>query len=313
MVKDTISVAIATYNGEKYLKEQLDSLYSQTLLPDEIFVSDDCSKDGTAKILEEFRIKYGLKYVINKKSLGVNQNFEQAIRNCHGNYIIISDQDDIWFKDKIKVTYEKLKEIELEKPAMVTSQCYQIDALGNIIDKRINIKKDTYTCADTIFSPYGVTQGCSMMFNRKLLDYLKPFPSTEVCMYDAYMGFTCASVGVKYNLATPLMYYRRHDSNVFGKRNNNIGFFQHLIDQIKNFFRPVQFPNNRYHCLKYLENEYKDLFDKQTTLLYGRIMTYFNSSSKLEKIKSVWKISDLSIILRIKIIISILIVNKKYE
>ena len=94
---DKISVVLTTYNGEKFLKEQLDSLYNQTMLPDEIVVVDDCSNDKTVEILEKYKNTKGLRYYVNDVNIGVNKNFEKAIKLCQGDYIALCDQDDIWF------------------------------------------------------------------------------------------------------------------------------------------------------------------------------------------------------------------------
>ena len=102
-----ISLAMTTYNGEKFLREQLESIYSQTRVPDEVIVCDDNSSDGTIQILEEYRQNKGLIYYVNKPALGVNSNFYKAISLCTGDYIALSDQDDIWKCDKIK----KVKQI----------------------------------------------------------------------------------------------------------------------------------------------------------------------------------------------------------
>ena len=74
-----ISLVMPTYNGETYLREQLDSIYGQTLVPDEVIVVDDCSTDGTVEILKEYSIKYGLKFYINDTNLGYNKNFAKGI------------------------------------------------------------------------------------------------------------------------------------------------------------------------------------------------------------------------------------------
>ena len=121
-MKDKISIAMTTFNGERYLREQLDSLYFQTLLPDEIVVVDDCSVDNTKEILEEYHKKKGLIYYINESNVGVNKNFEKAISLCSGDYIALCDQDDVWFKNKIEQTRRMMQEMEQESgnvPLMV--------------------------------------------------------------------------------------------------------------------------------------------------------------------------------------------------
>jgi len=211
---DKISVAMTTYNGEKYLREQLDSLYSQTRIPDEIIVTDDLSSDNTVKILEEYKKNKGLKYFINDKRLGVNKNFEKSVSLCSGNYISFCDQDDIWLPKKIEKSYIKLKEIEKNGlPSLVKVNHIEINDKKEII--RYKKMKDSGLFTDMVFDFYLL--GCTMMFNRKMLDYMLPFPETSVVIFDAYSYYTSLIVGNHYRISEPLMYYRRHFSNTTGK------------------------------------------------------------------------------------------------
>ena len=123
-----ISIALPTYNGEKYIREQLDSIYNQTLVPDEVVVVDDCSTDNTVNILEEYSQRYGLKYFVNDSNIGYNKNFEKAIRLCAGDYIALSDQDDVWFPTKIQVSYDAISKFPKDRPALVSSFVEQVDA-----------------------------------------------------------------------------------------------------------------------------------------------------------------------------------------
>ena len=96
MEKCRISVALASYNGGNYLKEQLESIYAQSLLPNEVIVCDDCSTDNSIEILNAYKEKHCLRYFINEKNLGFVKNFDKAISLCSGDYIALSDQDDVW-------------------------------------------------------------------------------------------------------------------------------------------------------------------------------------------------------------------------
>lgn len=100
-----ISVAMCTFNGEKYIKEQIESIINQSLVPDEIIICDDCSKDNTVNIIKETLDNWSGKVylVVNEKNLGYRKNFEKAISLCHGDIIFLSDQDDVWNKDKIEI------------------------------------------------------------------------------------------------------------------------------------------------------------------------------------------------------------------
>ncbi|SHJ34283.1 glycosyltransferase [Fibrobacter sp. UWP2] len=220
-MKKTISIAMATYNGAKYLREQLESIYNQDMLPDEVVVSDDGSKDETLSILEEYHQKYGLKYSVNAGKHGVNFNFFRAISLCSKDVIAISDQDDIWLPNKISVSYYKLAEIDNGKPGCVSSLCNHIDKEGNLIQSQKD-DVDTSGYSSTLLT-YGKgqdrSQGCSLMFNRKLanlvLDKVKMYPEIETTMYyDGFIAFTAAITGVKYNLGKRLMLYRHHGTNV---------------------------------------------------------------------------------------------------
>jgi len=125
-MNNKISIAMATYNGERFLREQLDSLYNQTVEPYEVVISDDCSKDSTLKIAQEYQNRLNIKILSHTKNQGVNKNFEFAIRACAGDYIMICDQDDIWLPEKVKVLYENILEVEEQigshSPILVSSE-----------------------------------------------------------------------------------------------------------------------------------------------------------------------------------------------
>jgi len=112
-MKYLISFALATYNGSKYLKEQLDSFYNQTYKNFEVIVVDDVSTDDTVKILEQYKRKYGLIYFVNSTNLGVTKNFEKAISMCSGEYIALADQDDIWLPKKLEILHKNIGDSSL--------------------------------------------------------------------------------------------------------------------------------------------------------------------------------------------------------
>lgn len=227
MTKDkTLSIVLATYNGERFLREQLDSVYSQSLQADEVLAIDDCSTDHTVDILDEYHQQKGLKYVINEKNLRVNANFEKGIRLAKGDYISLCDQDDVWFTNKNETLYNKLYELEQEEiengnvdsdgacttPIIVSSRNTFVDEHLKI-HHNTELKKDTSDFRDTII--HHLSQGSSMMFNRACLQYILPLPEHEsgIC-YDTHIGYIIAMIGRKYDLHQSLMYYRVHGNNV---------------------------------------------------------------------------------------------------
>lgn len=238
-MKKLISIAVTTYNGEKFLREQLDSLYNQSIKPDEIIVCDDCSIDNTITILEEYRQKYDLIYVVNKKQLGVNKNFFQALSLCTGDYICICDQDDIWMPHKIETLYKAIITFDNNLPNCVSSQRIDIDAQGKQIVKQTTLPNSEGWKATLLTT--GKSQGCTMMINQALRDQVVQLYNsntlTDSIMYDALIGFVGAIEGNKLNLGVPLMYYRRHENNVVGKYNEQTMTF---VEKAK--IRPTYYP-----------------------------------------------------------------------
>lgn len=283
-----ISIVVATYNGEKYLREQLDSLYTQTLLPDEIIAVDDCSTDSTSKILEEYHKNKGLIYIINDVNLGVNKNFEKALRLCSGEYIAICDQDDIWLPNKIQKSIKKLKEIEKNGlPSLVTSGKIDINKFKNIIYKP---KKngDTYEYYISLFNHY--MQGCTMFMNRKLLDYILPLPDKKEIMYDVFIGLTASMVGNKYNIDEPLMYYRRHEDNVTGSIDEKKMIKDNKLGKYFPFYSPGRLKN-----MLFVKERNSSHFLPERERLFYLIISISKDKNILRKVFKILTIKELSI------------------
>ena len=215
-----VSIALATYNGERFLREQLDSLYSQSRLPDEVVVCDDCSSDHTVSILEEYKNKYGLAYYRNDVSLGVNANFFRAISLCSGDYICICDQDDMWMPHKVETLLNEISLIdEADKPVAVSSLRQDVNAEGEPIAPPQNFPEGM-SWEDTLLNTEQ-SQGCTMMMNRCLAEMSVKFfnerTAANEVMYDVLISLLAAVFGKKKNLSVPLMYYRHHDANVVDK------------------------------------------------------------------------------------------------
>lgn len=287
-MSDRISVAMATYNGEKYLREQLESIYSQTRIPDEVVVSDDHSQDGTVAILEEYKQTKGLKYVVNAEGLGVNKNFENAVRLCTGDYICISDQDDVWFPQKIEISIEKLKEIEGAEriPSLVSSA-------AQFTDKDLNKLPTTIPGHDIDMFEESISgyfsQGSSLFLNRELIDMILPFP-TEKLLYDDYIGTSAACIGRKYYIAQLLMYYRLHGANAFyghhGKMAQNRRLFDRILSKISYLKYDSLFPSQRFDAVEYVFNRFESVITPERTA-YIKNMLLYRHGNLPEKLSSV--------------------------
>lgn len=224
-----ISVCIASYNGSKFIKTQIDSILKQLNKHDELVISDDGSTDGTIKIIESFKddrirlLHYTKNESLKKNTYShylVSSNFENSLKNSNGDIIFLSDQDDIWVEGKIKVML-----LYLEKYSLVLSDCMVINEneevfshsfFGSIIIPRglfKNISKPVY-------------HGCCMGFRREILDIALPFPR-KLILHDSWLGILAEQFGQVKFINDKLVLYRRHLNNssfLEGKSKNSIFF-----------------------------------------------------------------------------------------
>lgn len=206
------SVCIATYNGEKYIYDQLSSILSQINIDDEVIISDDNSTDNTIQIINNIndpRIK-----LIKGGFRNFTFNFENAIKHAKGEYIFLSDQDDIWLPNKYATTLKYLKNYDLIcSDAIITNQ--HLTPIHQSFFKYYNsgkgILKNTIKCSYC---------GACMAFNKKILQAIQPFPNTSIFGHDLWIGLVAETIGKVYFLNTPLILYRRHDKSFTSISNN---------------------------------------------------------------------------------------------
>lgn len=211
-----ISVCIATYNGERYIKEQLLSIIPQLSLGDEIIISDDYSSDHTVDVVKS--IASPLVHIIyNDGEQGYTANFENALKHTNGDYIILSDQDDVWAVDKVNIIMSALEVCDF-----VVSDAIIVDSdLREIATSFYQERLPRKTLMGNIIK-FGYI-GCCMAFKHKVLEKALPFPSNHVlCTHDNWL-FLVAKAFFKVNIVNDkLVYYRRHSQNVStGSKTNN--------------------------------------------------------------------------------------------
>lgn len=204
-----------TYNGERFIKELLDSLCNQTYVNLEIIILDDCSKDSTIEICQEYAVKdKRIKLFENKCNLGVNANFENGLKMVNGDYIFLCDQDDIWDTNKV----EKMVYALDDGYDLVYCNSRVIDGDSKIICSSFHRLIGTDNVKPNKLHKYiflrNITNGCSMAFKKELINEIIPFPNDII--YDWWILIRASSkfrIGV---IKKPLMSYRIHDSNAVG-------------------------------------------------------------------------------------------------
>ena len=229
-----ISIALTTYNGEKYLPQLLDSIYAQSYKNIEVIACDDGSTDNTPQILKEYHQKFGLKYYVNEKNIGFVKNFEKALTLCTGDFIALADQDDIWLENKL----ERLIN-EIGENLLIHSDAYIIDSNETILsDSYTKYAKKLIKMSDPIeFFFHNSVTGCTSLISKELLNYSLPFPNN--CLsHDWWLAIVAIKLnGVKY-LNIPLIKYRQHLSNTFGAKSS-------ILQDFKNIFSNGFFSNDR--------------------------------------------------------------------
>ncbi len=210
-----ISVALCTYNGERFIEAQLNSILNQSRLPDEVIVCDDGSTDNTVDIVRGVSLSYpGIVRVYkNNVNLGCVKNFEQAIRRAGGSVIFLSDQDDVWFRDKIKVMCAPFTENRgiglVYSDALITDMALQHRG-STLFKRRRNLRLNMVRSARQLIKGVGIN-GCTMAFRSALKEFALP-----VCRgwgHDHWIAFIAHAVTGVQPISKPLMFYRRHGGN----------------------------------------------------------------------------------------------------
>lgn len=227
-----ISVCIATYNGARYIGEQLASILKQLSAEDEVVVSDDGSTDGTIDIVRSLNDRR-IRIVDGPRRHSPTLNFERALRNAKGEYIFLADQDDVWLEGKVTRCVE-----ELQMCDCVVSDARVTDSLLNTTSESLfqlmHVKRGRLS---NLLWRNGYT-GCCMAFKREVLSKALPFP-TDIPMHDIWIGNVAAFCGRLHFIDDHLLLFRRHDTTAScnGKGSNyslwqNLSFRWHTLKNI---------------------------------------------------------------------------------
>lgn len=235
MKRPLVSVVLATYNGERFLQQQLDSIYNQTYPNLEVIVCDDLSTDGTIHILERYKQHKGLSYYVNPQRLGVIKNFERAISLATGEYIALSDQDDLWLPHKLEKSLAKIQYIEKttspHRPILVHTDLYITDDKGNVIsDSYWKHAKLSPACSLNRLLLENSITGCTIFMNKLLAQISLPIPD-KVLMHDVWLGLVASSFGEVAFINEPTVYYRQHTTNVLGAK--QLGITNRLLNTLR--------------------------------------------------------------------------------
>lgn len=242
-MNEKIDVLLATYNGEKYLKEQIDSILNQTYSNIRLVISDDCSKDNTREIIKEYEEKDDrvISY-FHEKNLGYVKNFEFLLTKVENEIYMLSDQDDVWLPTKIEHTYNKMVETNAD---LVFTDLEVVDENLKImypsfndymkLSRKIKKYKNNYRLQYL----YNCVTGCTLMSKKKFLDMILPIPTqSKYAIHDTWIATAIANNGTVEYLDEKTILYRQHGNNQVGTEKVSHGFEK--LDQVRELFINVK-------------------------------------------------------------------------
>lgn len=288
-----IDILLATYNGENYIAQQLDSILNQTVTDFQILVRDDGSQDHTVSILKEYERRYPGKVNIceNESPTGsAKKNFFRLTKDSTQPYAMFCDQDDIWNPDKIEVTLKEMQKLEQEAgaelPLLVHTDLAVADTEGKIIAESFRrfMNLSSEAKVNRLMIQNHIT-GCTMMVNHTLIQMMQQVADTDsVLMHDHWAGLIAVIFGKIGYLDCATMRYRQHGNNSVGAKNaKSLGYLAERWRRGKKSFRKDLSDSMRQ--IKYFLNVYSSVDMKEE--FYQLLTAYagLEAKGKLQRIR----------------------------
>lgn len=291
-----IDILMATYNGEKYIVKQIESIINQTYTNWTLYIRDDGSSDNTVSIIKNFEKQYPNKIILirdNKKGLGAKDNFAELMRYSKQDYCMFSDQDDIWITSKIEKTFEVMKKAEKKytnaTPILVHTDLKVVDSNLNIINnsfwnyQNLNPKSKDI---NSLLVQNNVT-GCTMMINKSLLNLSKDIPNNSI-MHDWWIALVASCFGKIEILNEATILYRQHGNNEVGAQEyksldfiknkaKNINKIKESINatilqgcEFRKKFNTKLNTSNKYIVDQFCELKNKNIIDKKVSIFKNK-------------------------------------------
>lgn len=266
-----VVILMSAYNGEKYIREQINSILSQTYSNLELVVRDDGSTDSTIEILEEYS-KHGKLSWYTGDNLKPAFSFLDLVKSApSADYYAFADQDDVWDINKIEVAIELISKLPEIKPALYCSATRLVDKNLNTIVPVAHCKNYKITFGESLIQ--SVSPGCTFVFNRETRRYLNSFKSDFVSMHDSLVYMLVCGLGNVVFDKEPHISYRQHGGNVIGTDYN---VFIKYKNRLKRFLFP-QVPNRRLKMACALEDNFGELMGEKNKEILKKITGYRNS------------------------------------
>ena len=280
-----IDILMATYNGEKYIQEQIESIISQTYTKWRLYIRDDGSVDGTVQIVDKYVHQYPEKIIrVEHKDYkkSAKLNFAELIYNSDGDYIMCCDQDDIWVSTKIELTLNKMKILEKQygkKTVLLVHTDLKVvnENLHEISNSMFKMQKldKKATTLNKLVVQNSIT-GCTMMFNKELKKRITRMPN-EMIMHDWWIGLIASSFGHIGFVDMPTILYRQHNSNAVGVKN---------VTTLKYMFKKYKEIESMKKSLDITYDQavaFLDMYKNQISTSNQKILERYSSLRKMNK------------------------------
>ena len=279
MNNEHVDILMATYNGEEFIKEQIESILLQDHQNFKLIIRDDGSSDGTLSVIKQYIEKFPsrIELLPSKKNVGVILSFSILMNESKSDYILFSDQDDYWNKDKISQSLSMMKTLECKYPN--TPLLIHTDL--TVVDKNLKLKAPSFWHYSHLyphkmkslnhFLVQSAVTGCTMMINRPLLTLASPIPKLCV-MHDSWLALVAITFGQVVTIPKTTLLYRQHKTNTVGaKKFLSFKYIQNAFDQSKK----IEFL--KYHQGLELFSRYFSLLNKKNKIIletYLKLYTF---------------------------------------
>lgn len=280
-MEEQIDVLLATYNGEKYVEQQIESILNQTYKNIRLLISDDCSNDNTVNILKEYEKKDSrIKLYIQSQNLGVVKNIEFLLKNVENELYMLSDQDDVWLPEKIEMSIKTLRESNAD---LVFGDLEVVDenlktiypSFGDFM--LLNRKISKYIGSYKVNYLYNCVTGCTILSKKEFIEKILPLPKkSKYLLHDHWIGLIVAINGKLVYMPEKYIKYRQHGNNEVGT--NKISHKMTDLEEIRELFINVKLGVFG----AYVENNEK--FPEELQNLNNQALEYFSMLKNKKKV-----------------------------
>ena len=311
-----IDILMAAYNGEKYIAEQIDSILAQTFQDFRLIIRDDGSSDNTPAIIADYARKYpGKVEAVHDDVMcrSATRNFFQLLTYARADYVMFSDQDDVWLPEKIQVTYERMRQTEADnpgKPVLAFTGQKVVDAELKSLGKTygVNTPQSRYSLRELIFC--NCAPGCTQMLNRKLVEIVDAEDQKvreHVGLHD-WWGMLCArAFGAIGHVNSPTMLYRQHSHNELGAPVTQFrSILKFVMHPIKTYRASLRNFYDNGETLTFFIQKYRDKLSPEQLAIIGEHLKLF-SRNRITRVMTYCRLYKAAPLLRIKFIMKLLV------